>query len=82
MTGSLVPESSAATNSFCDLAPPNESHVQENYGKNTVGPNEFTDFEKFELEHIKGPKSIHVSTSAEHPGNGITLDGKTALRIM
>ena len=69
----MVPQISAATNSFSDLTPPNESHMRENYGKNTVGPNEFTDFEQFGLEHPDFIKTIVATNSANHPGDGITL---------
>ena len=44
-----------------------------------VGPNDFPDFEKFEVEHPEGTTSISDPTSAEHARNGITLDGRTAL---
>ena len=73
MTRSQFPPSSGAANSFCDLAPPNESHMRENFGKNTVGPNEFTDFEKFRVEHPDPPKTIIDTNWSVHPGDGITL---------
>ena len=73
MTRSLASTSSGATNSFCDLAPPNESHMRENYKKNTVGPNEFTDFEKFPVEHPDRIKTILATNWRNHPGDGITL---------
>ena len=38
-----------------------------------VGPNEFTDFEQIEVEHLKGTTSMARPTSANHPGDGITL---------
>ena len=55
------------------MTPPIESHMREKHGKNTVGRNEFTDFEKFEIEHLDPPKTILATTSANHPGEGITL---------
>ena len=47
--------------------------MRENNGKNTVGPNEFTDFEQFGLEHHDSPKTIVATNWANHPGDGITL---------
>ena len=47
--------------------------MQENYGKNTVGPNEFTDFEQTGLKHHDSPKTIVATNWANHPGDGITL---------
>ena len=41
--------------------------------KNIVGPNEFTDFEKFEVEHPENIKTMFARNSANHPGDGITL---------
>ena len=73
MTRSQFPPILGATNSFCDLAPPNESHMRENFGKNTAGPNEFTDFEKFGLEHPDSPKTMFAMNWPNHPGDGITL---------
>ena len=72
MTRSLVPAISGATNSFSDLTPPNESHMRENNWKITAGPNEFTDFEQFGLEHPDRTKTIVVTNWANHPGDGIT----------
>ena len=73
MTRSLASTISGATNSFCYFAPPNESHVRENNGKNTPGPNEFTDFKQFGLEHPDFTKTIVATNWANHPGDGITL---------
>ena len=50
--------SPGVAHSFCDLAPPSESHMRENNWKNTVAPNEFTDFEKFDIEHLDPLKTI------------------------
>ena len=61
------------SNSFGDLAVPIESLDRENQRKNTAGPNEFTDFEKNEIEHPKRTKTILATTWAEHPASGITL---------
>ena len=47
--------------------------MRENNEKNTVGPNEFTDFEHFNREHPKGTKTIVATNWANHPGDGITL---------
>ena len=69
----MVITSSAVTLLFGDMTPPIESHMRENYGKNTVGPNEFTDFEKFEVEHPENTKTILATNSPNHPGDGITL---------
>ena len=41
--------------------------------KNTVGPNELPDFQKFKVEQPDGPKTIFVTNSPNHTGNGITL---------
>ena len=46
--------------------------MRENFGKNMVGPNEFTDFEKFRVEHTDPPKTIRVTNWPDHPGDGIT----------
>ena len=46
---------------------------RENNGKNTVGPNELTDFEKFDVEHPETTKTIFTTNSPNHPGDGITL---------
>ena len=73
MTGSLFQERFFAASSFCDLAPPNESHMRENYGKNTAGPNEHAGFEQSGLEHTNPPKPILAMTWPNHPGDGITL---------
>ena len=47
--------------------------MRENYGKNTVGSNEFTDFEQFGLERPDRTKTIFATNWANHPGDGITL---------
>ena len=47
--------------------------MQENNGKNAAGPNEFTDFEQFGLEHPDSIKTIVATNWANHPGDGITL---------
>ena len=47
--------------------------MRENYGKNTVGLNEFTDFKQFGLEHPDFTKTIVATNWANHPGDGITL---------
>ena len=41
--------------------------------KNTIGPNEFTDFKQFGLENTDCPKTIVATNWANHPGGGITL---------
>ena len=38
------------------------------HGKNTVGPNDFTDFEKIGREHHRRIKTILAMTSTGHPG--------------
>ena len=65
--------SSGITLLFCDLRPQIESHMQENKLKNAVGPNEFTDFEKFEVKHPNEPKTMFGTNWLNHPGSGITL---------
>ena len=47
--------------------------MKENNAKNAFGPNEFTDFEKFNLEHPENPKMIFATNWLNHPGDGITL---------
>ena len=47
--------------------------MRENNGKNIVGPNEFTDFENFDVEHPNRIKTSFVTNSPNHPGDGITL---------
>ena len=71
--GSLFVPSSGVTHLFGDMTPRIESHMWENNGKNTVGPNELTDFEKFDVEQPDGPKTILATNSPNHPGDGITL---------
>ena len=69
------------SNSFCVLNARIESHSKDKHTKNTNGPNEFTDFEKFAIEHPAGGKTIRVSISAQRPGTGITVQ-LAALRSM
>ena len=66
---------------FCDLTPPIESHMRENNGKNTVGPNEFTDFEKFEVEHPENTKTVLARTGPINPVT-VLLFGGIALRVV
>ena len=47
--------------------------MRENNEKNTVGPNEFTEFEQFGFEHPDFTKTIVATNWADHPGAGITL---------
>ena len=47
--------------------------MRKNNERNKVGPNEFTDFEKFDVEHPKITKTILTTNSPNHPGDGITL---------
>ena len=69
------------TNSFGDLGPRIESDGRKKRTQNTVWPNEFTDFNKFTVEHPAGRNTILGSISAQRPGTGITLQ-LTALRVM
>ena len=46
---------------------------RKNNWKKTVGPNEVTDFQKFDIEQIDGPKTILATNLPNHPGDGITL---------
>ena len=55
--------------------------MTEKYVQITVGPNEFTDFDKFELEHPENIKPIFATNAVNHPGTGITLR-TAALRVM
>ena len=48
-------------------------HAKKKHGKNTVGPNDLTDFKQFELKHPPQIKTILAMTSFNHPGEGITL---------
>ena len=48
-------------------------HARKPWEKNTVGPNEFTDFEKFDVEHPENIKTIFGTNWPNHPGDGITL---------
>ena len=54
--------------------------MQENYGKNTVAPNEFTDFMNIEVEHPEKITTILATTWANHFNDGIHLR-QTALRF-
>ena len=73
MTEGWAIPSSGVTHFFDDMTPRIESHMREKHGKNTVGRNEFTDFEKFTLEHPPRIKTILATTSTNHPGERITL---------
>ena len=42
-------------------------------GNNTAGPNEFTDFENFKLEHPENTKTTFATNWPNRPGDGITL---------
>ena len=76
----IVQSSSAAANSFFDLASAFESDVLGLDGKNTESSNEFTDFENFEVEEVARIKTRDALQAANHPGVGITLE-TTALRV-
>ena len=56
--------------------------MKENNANNTFGPNEFTDFENFKLEHPENTKTICATNWPNHPGDGITLLRTIALRGM
>ena len=58
---------------FDDMKPPIESHMRKNNVKNTVGPNENTDLEKFHVERTENIKTIFGTNLPNHPGDGITL---------
>ena len=76
----LFPKRSGVTNSFCDLTPPIESPSPKNLGKIQDVQNEFTDFQKFKVEHPQRRKTIFDSSWLEKPVFGITLQ-LTALRV-
>ena len=76
----MFQSSSAAANSFFDLTSAFESDVLGLDGKITDRPNEFTDFENFELEEVARPKTRDAMQAVNHPGVGITLE-TTALRV-
>ena len=46
---------------------------EKNIRKNKVGPNEFRNFEQFQVEHLKNNVPMARPTLAKHPGDGITL---------
>ena len=46
--------------------------MRENNGKNTAGPNEFTDFEQFPVEHTDRTTTVLATNWPNHPGDGIT----------
>ena len=77
----MFPKRSVVTNSFCDLTPPIEIPNPKNLGKIKGVQNEFTDFEKFKVEHPENPKTIFDPTGLNHPVFGITLQ-LTALKVM
>ena len=79
-TDPLVQLNGFVTNSFCDLAPPNESHGRKKRTQNPFSRNEFTDFEQFAIEHTAALKTILASSLAQRPGTGITLQ-LSALRV-
>ena len=54
--------------------------MRENNGKHTVGPNEFTDFEQFALEHIDRIKTI-LATKPITPVTAL-LYKHSILRVM
>ena len=47
--------------------------MRKNNERNTLGPNELTDVEKFEVEQPDRIKTILATNSTNHPGDGITL---------
>ena len=73
---------SAAANSFFDLTTRIDSHDRETPTRNPVGPNEFTDFEHFAVPDTQVPKTILTTNWPNHPGDGVTLEGGTALRVI
>ena len=64
------------------MTPPIESHMQKKHGKNTVGRNEFTDFEKFEVEHPNFIKTIAAHRPQVIPRRGITLQARRSTSHM
>ena len=58
---------------FGDMTPRIESHMRKNYVKIIIGPNEFTDFEIFDVEHPENIKTSLATNWPNHPGTGITL---------
>ena len=77
----LLQVSAFVTNSFCDLTPPIESLDPKNLWKNTGLQKEFTDSEKFKVEHPQRTKTLFDPYWLENPVFGITLQ-LTALRVM
>ena len=77
----MVQSSSAAANSFFDLAPAFESDVLGLDGKITESSNEITDFENFEVEGVARGKTRDAMQAVNRPGVGITLE-TTALRVI
>ena len=76
----MVQSSSAAANSFFDLASAFESDVLGLDGKITDSSNDFTDFENFGVEGVARRKTISATQAVNHLGVGITLE-TTALRV-
>ena len=76
----MVQSSSAAANSFFDLASAFEIDMLGLDGKITENSNEFANFGNFEVEGVARPKTISAMQAVNHLGVGITLE-TTALRV-
>ena len=76
----MFQSSSAAANSFFDLASAFESDVLRLDGKITESSNEFTDFDNFEFEGVARPKTRDAMQAVNPLMVGITLE-TTALRV-
>ena len=76
----MVKSSSAAANSFFDLASAFESDVLRLDAKITDSSNEITDFENCKFKRVARPKTRDAIQAASHLGAGITLE-TTALRV-
>ena len=70
---SLVILISGVTHLLDDMTRPIESHMREKHGKNTVGPNNHKRFQENRDWTLRKYKTILATTSANHPGEGITL---------
>jgi len=55
---------------WCDQT---KAIAEKHFRKNTVGPNEFTDFENFDFEHTPQPKRFFMLIYPKHPGTGTSL---------
>ena len=63
-----------------DLTPPTDSHMRENYGKNTVGPNEFIDFSNLRPAVNRQPGYRRVDSQSGSSNRSKMMSGNIIYR--